>query len=124
MDIKLDSNWDLDLTTNPSDLTLVAGNDAIGQHVKQRLWTFRGEWFLDTNLGIGWFQSILKKAFDPVEVETEFIIGITDTPGIESLNYLDLDLNVSTRQLTVEFEGIANNELVDFSLLFPIVTTG
>lgn len=119
-DIKLDSNWNLDITTDPSDLQTISGSDAISQHCKQRLWTFRGEWFLDTQLGVGYYQAILKKAYDPVEVESEFLIAIANTPGIESIQSLELDLDLSTRELSLTFEAFTDTDLVDFSTTFTL----
>ena len=58
-DIKLNSDWDIDISM--SDLIQTTGRESIQQHWAQRLKTFLGEWFLDTSIGVPYFQQILKK---------------------------------------------------------------
>lgn len=124
MDIQLDSNWDLDLTTDPSDLTLTSENKSIEQHITQRVWTFQGEWFLDLNLGVAWYQAILKKAFNPIEVDAELITAIAETPGVDFIQTFQTTYDGATRELDVSFEAQIDSELVDFSLQFPVEIAG
>ena len=52
------------------NLALVNDTLAVGQHVRQRLSTFEGEWFLDTTAGVPWLDEILGKAYDPALAES------------------------------------------------------
>lgn len=102
-DIKLTTAGDIDLTTG--DLILLEGPDAIGQHLRIRFSFFLGEWYLDTRIGIPYFQTILKKGARLNVVRAIFQKVILDTPGVEGLRYLDLDYEGTTRALTVTFDA-------------------
>ncbi len=53
-----------DLAVVDFDLALVEGAAQVGQRLKTRLKSFLGEWFLDTDFGVPYFQEILKKGPD------------------------------------------------------------
>lgn len=109
-----------DLFLDETDLTLTSGQEAIRQHLSQRLRTFVGEWFLDLTEGIPYFQHILKKRPDPVIVDSVFKKEIIDTPGIKKLLDFDLDLDASTRVLTLTFRAeTIEGSVIDFSEEVP-----
>ncbi len=58
MDIKLTSN---DITFLNGDIVSVTGLVAVAQRVKDRLQTFRTEWFLDQDFGVNYLRDVLKK---------------------------------------------------------------
>lgn len=94
---------DIDLSTN--DLILIDGSKAIAQHLSIRLQFFLGEWFLDTTQGIPYFQEILTKDFDLETVQLIFSDTITTTPGVQSLEEFNLQLNNANRVLRVNFKA-------------------
>lgn len=53
-DLKLGVDGDLEIKNG--DLLLTTSDDAVRQHLQQRLRTFLGEWFLDLDVGIPFFQ--------------------------------------------------------------------
>lgn len=113
MDIELNSDWDIEVTGN--DLTLVTGADAIKQHLGQRLKMFYGEWFLNMEQGIPYFQQVFKKNPNMAILDSIFKREIINTPGILQLLEFDLDLNSSTRILTLSFRVLSEDGEIDFS---------
>jgi len=100
-DLFLDSDGDLDISGG--DLSLAEGIEAIGQHVNQRLRLFLGEWFLDINAGVPFFQNIFVKRPNFAVVEGIFRDQILSTAGILELNSFNFDYNNTTRSLSISF---------------------
>lgn len=103
MDLKLDTNGDLDVTDN--EMTLVTGYDAIAQHLKIRLKTFMGEWFLDTRIGIPYFQEFLIKNPNRLIMDTRLREAILETPGIIALGQLNYEFEPTTRAMDITFSA-------------------
>lgn len=92
-----------DIDISSGDMVYLTGNEAIAQHVLVRLRFFSGEWFLDTRIGIPYFQQILVKNPDDAAVRAIFIEAIVTTPGIDSLDSFEMDYDGPTRALRVTF---------------------
>src|SRR5690606_2352093 len=72
-----------DLFLRPNgELAIVRGAEAVGQHVRQRLKTFSGEWFLDTAAGVPWLDEILGRGYDPALAEAVVKGEVLDTDGV------------------------------------------
>jgi len=116
-DIALDytgQTGDLDLTGHR--LNLITGEAAIEQQVRLRVRYFEGSWFLDERQGIPYFRSILIKAPDLELVESLFRTAIRGTPGISTVNSMELTLDTPTRALTVRFTATMDTgEVLVFS---------
>jgi len=112
-DIRLSTQGDIELVNG--DLSLTQGADAIVQHLKQRLKTFLGEWFLDNRVGIPYFQQILIKNPDPLVLDTIFKSVVLNTPGVQELIEFDIDLEVATRIMTLTFRARTIDGEIDFS---------
>lgn len=102
-DLKLDSTGDLQITDG--DLVLTTTTDRIDQYVRQRLQTFLGEFFLDTRVGVPYFEHILKKRIDPIVIDSILKKEIIETPGVTEITEFDLDLDSQTRTLTLNFRA-------------------
>lgn len=106
-DIAIDPvTGDLDLTGG--DLNIVDGVDAIAQHVRIRLRTFLGEWFLDQRIGVPYYQQILVK--NPATNTVRRILQevVATTPGIVSVDDFSTDYDGPTRVLSVRFTATAD----------------
>ena len=116
-DIALDytgQTGDLDLTGHR--LNLITGTAAIEQQVRLRVRYFEGSWFLDERQGIPYFRSILIKAPDLELVESLFRTAIRGTPGISTVNSMELTLDAPTRTLAVQFTATMDTgEVLVFS---------
>ena len=102
-DLKLDENGDLAIEDD--DLVIIEGIDAIAQDCEVRLKFFQGEWFLDTRLGVPWFQNILGQKPRLIAVKAILKKAILSTPGILSILDFDMDWDGVTRTLSVEFRA-------------------
>ena len=112
MDLKLDASGDLDF--EDGDLVLVDGTDAIAQDCRVRLRFFLGEWFLDTRLGVPWFQKILGQKPRLNAVRDILQRAALTTPGLLSLSDFSLDYEGATRRLSVSFTGHADSGSFEF----------
>lgn len=67
--------------TDDNSLQMVTGAEAVLQHAIERVRTFEGEWFLDLQAGLPWFQRILGQRFDETLVEALVKGEIYETAG-------------------------------------------
>jgi hypothetical protein len=120
VDLLLDINSnDLDVTTG--DLQLTSGAEGIAQHIRIRLRFFLAEWFLDTRLGIPYFQRILVKNPGTAVVRSILRDVIVSTPGVASMNNFVTDYVGATRTLSVAFTAITtDDEPLEFTEEFII----
>lgn len=103
------------LDTASNDLVRVGGTfvrvsdlpEAV-QHVDTRLRIFRGEVFLDIEIGIDFFEEILRKQINPAAVIGEFRDAILGTPGIVEIVTLVINLDAANRRLEVEWSAFAD----------------
>lgn len=102
--LALDDDGDL-----PEQPYLKRGADAIMQKIGCRFKFFFGEWFLDTRLGVPWFQYILVKNPDRILVNAIFRKILVTTPGIKTVLRFDSTLDKATRTLTASFECQLDN---------------
>ena len=117
-DLTLDSTGDLFL--DEIDLVLNSGQEAIQQHMSQRLRTFVGEWFLNLTVGVPYYQQILVKNPDPVIVDSVLKKEIIDTPGTKRLLDFDLDVDTTSRLLTLAFKAeTIEGSVINFSEEIP-----
>lgn len=105
--LQLNDDFDLDIQNN--NFVLVDGISALRDRLRTNLRTFKGEWYLDPQLGVPYFSTVFKKPVNFGALNTVFSNIIRGTEGVKSLNSLSLDLNSSTRELTVDFRVSADN---------------
>jgi hypothetical protein len=84
---------------------LIDGIDAIEQDVWVRLQFFKGEWFLDTRVGVPYFEEILGQKPRLTAIAGIFRDVIMTTPGITGVLDLDIQFDGATRKLSVSFTG-------------------
>jgi hypothetical protein len=98
-DLKLDANDDLLIEND--DLVLIDGIDAIAMDMQTRLQIFQGEWFLDTRIGVPWFQEIIGQKPRLLVVKSIIRDAILTTPGVTNILDLELDFEGITRSLSI-----------------------
>lgn len=91
-----------DLQLTDGQLTLVTGDDAIDQHLRNRLRFFLGEWFLDTRQGLPYFQSVFVKNPNRPAVRSAFRRTIRETPGIVAVTKLQINI-AADRSASIDF---------------------
>lgn len=102
-DIKL-SGTTHDVVVENYDLQLVSETERVSQHLKIRLLFFLGEWYLDTEIGVPYFQDILVKSPDIPNVESILINEILDTPDVLELLSFDSFYDTAQRQYSATFQ--------------------
>ena len=119
MDVKLDADDDLDVSTG--DLVKLTGAEAIRQQLKIRLRLFLGEWFLDTRVGMPYYETVLVKNPNTQAVRALFQEAILGTPGVTETSDVALEYDGATRALAVTFRAVTvDDEQLDFSETFII----
>lgn len=101
------------------------GTNNVLQDILCRLRTFEGEWFLNVNLGLPYFQQVLVKNPDVALVAAEYKETILTTPGVKSLDKFTLDIDRLTRRLFVTFtcSTVAGKVTYSTSSTSPIIGT-
>lgn len=82
------------------NLATVKNAEAVGQHARQRLMTFYGEWFLDNQAGVPWIGKILGESYDPALAEGVVKSVIMDTDGVTEITSFDVKFDRQSRNLT------------------------
>jgi len=108
-----------DILIENGDLSLLTGFDAIEQHLKQRLKTFYGEWFLNKKVGVPYFEQVFVKNYNANILDSVFKKIIIETPGIIQLLEFSLEIDSSTRELFLTFKASAVEGVIDFSEAIP-----
>ena len=93
----------VDLDLSGHRLNIVDGDDAIEQHLLIRLKFFLNEWFLDSRVGVPYFRDILVRNPNIDLIRNIYKTTILDTPGIKSLESIELDIDTATRTLNLSF---------------------
>lgn len=83
------------------NLATVHDAHAVGQHVRQRLMTHRGEWFLDTEAGVPWLDQLLGRAYDSALAEAVVKAEILDTDGVEEITSFSVRFFREPRNLDI-----------------------
>lgn len=90
-----------DLFLEAGNLAVVRGSEAIGQHVRQRLMTFEGEWFLDTTAGVPWLAQLMGRKYDPALAEAVVKAEILDTDGVVEITSFSVGFDQGVRRLNI-----------------------
>lgn len=95
------------------NLAICRNTEAVGQHARQRVMTYEGEWFLDTSAGVPWLQQILGKKPDVVQTLAEAVIKteIMETAGVIGIDGLTLSYDRYVRKLA--FTGASVTTIYD-----------
>lgn len=101
LDLKLDTTGDLALVDG--DLVFISGVDAVAQLVKIVIQMFQGEWFLDIEAGVPWFQDILGQKYDQPRIRAAIRGAILSVSEVTSILSLETSFTSSTRALSVSF---------------------
>ena len=82
------------------NLVFVTDAEAIGQHVRQRMMFWRGEWFLNVSAGIDWTRYVLGRPFGELAIAEAVIKReILATPGVREILEFEVEVDRKTRGL-------------------------
>ena len=100
---KLDDNNDIIIGRGTVKTT---GPDYVIQLVKNRLLTQLGEWALDRNIGIPWYDGgIIERNPDLDLIRGIITDAIAETPGVATVQRVDMVYNRNERNLAVFFQA-------------------
>lgn len=83
------------------ELEVARGAKAVGEHIRQRLMTYTGEWFLDTTAGVPWLDQLMGRAYDPALAEAVVKAEILDTDGVVEILSFSVGFDRDRRQLLI-----------------------
>jgi len=69
--------------------------EAVAQRVRQHIEFYQGEWFLNTDDGVPWFQLIYVEPFNRALAETILKTVILDVPGVSEI--LEFDTHIDSK---------------------------
>jgi len=81
------------------NLAMVKDGQAIGQHARQRTMTFKGEWFLNSNVGVPWLSDIMGKQYDPALAEAIIKSVVRKTDGVTRITSFSIKFDNKKREL-------------------------
>jgi len=94
--LKFDTTIGLILDTTDT-IVLLTDLDALASKIEQRLRFFLGEWFLNTQAGIPYFQEIFEKPVDASLIVSLINADIVQEPDVESVQDTSIDYNRDAR---------------------------
>lgn len=101
-----------DMTFGKGARNLAGGAEGTAQRLVCRLRMIRGEWFLDTDAGVPWWQPtgsavqpIMGAPRDLQYTEAVLKAAILGTDGIATIEGFKMSVNTETRRLSVDATG-------------------
>ena len=109
MDIKISDEGFLYFTDK--DLEMVTADDAAEQDLRSRIRLIKGEYFLDTDIGVDYMGVVFQKNSDYNELNGEFKKAVLDSPYVQQITEYELKVEKSNRsaELNIAVETIDGN---------------
>lgn len=86
------------------DVYFTTGPAAVVQGIRLRLLAFLGEWFLDLDHGVPWFQDILGRKYDAARMRALVRAAIVAAPGVDELVALAISFEPAPRRVSISFD--------------------
>jgi len=118
-DLKIDLDTS-DLVLENYDLALVDGNERVRQQMHIHLLTFQGEWYLNTNFGVPYFENVLGKQIDRALIESVIKAEIMKVADVLEITSFEMEIDASVRSLTVEFSVMTTFGVLDTTELLSV----
>ncbi|HMD69401.1 MAG TPA: hypothetical protein VKF42_11020 [Chitinivibrionales bacterium] len=90
-----------------NDGGIVAGKDQVRQNIEDRLRMVYGEWFLNTEIGVPWFDKVLVKNPDLSAIDIILKSTILDTIEVTELLAYKSALDRTRRKFSVTFTALS-----------------
>lgn len=106
-----DETWDihLDSTGNIAVLSDKPFGPLLSQRIKHRLQTFRGECFLDREVGVPYFSEVLKKNPDFGHIRSLLASVIRGVENVAKILSLEINFAQDTRVMTASFRVLGSD---------------
>jgi hypothetical protein len=104
--LAMDSTGDIEVLTTGAGagIRFTKGVEAVTQNIEAAVSLFRGEWFLDLERGVPYYQEILGQRYSQETVLTAFRDQILTVPNVDQILTLTSSFDGATRTTTVSFE--------------------
>ena len=120
LDLLLDDNG---VVLRNGDWAFAIDREGIQQRIGQTLRTIAGEWFLDLDYGLPYFEQVLIKNPNLPAVQDTFRRALLSVKGVSSVERLTLSLDTTSRTLTVNWVVLTDlGLLVGTDNISPTVT--
>jgi hypothetical protein len=111
-DILLDANHNIVFVNG--DMVMTNKQQSLPQRIKQKLLSFRGEWFLDETRGLPFIEEILVKDYNLSRIEAIYLQELKNIEGISEILAFDISVDDRTRKMTINIRVLStNNETVE-----------
>lgn len=124
LDLDQNSSTYGDLKIVANDLVLVDGTEAILQNILQTLGMYFGEWFLNTQIGIPYYQVILVKNPNQAQINAVFLNAILNVPGATQITKYSFTVEAAIRRLRVAFTVQTTKGIVNYAGLLGLNQNG
>jgi hypothetical protein len=84
---------------------VVSDRDQVKQNIKIRLLMIQGEWFLNSQIGLPYFEKILVKNPDFSAIDVMIKATIVDTPEVTGITAYSSMFNKAARRLSISFQA-------------------
>lgn len=78
--------------------------DTIEQRIRTRLQTFRGEWYLNEDIGVPYFDEVFVKNPDTSRIRALLMAELSKVPGVSEIVSFDTSFNPGERTFSVAFK--------------------
>lgn len=104
--IALDATGDIEILTTgiAAGIRFTSGIEAVAQNIDEALSTFQGEWFLDLELGMPYYQELLGERYSEERLLTAIRTAILAVPNADQIVSLTSSFDAATRIATVAWE--------------------
>lgn len=111
IDLRLENG---DVVIDPFDLQLnTQGLEAVGQRIAITLNTFKGEYFLNTEFGAPWFQTVFRKGVSKNLIDTQIKNVIIAVPGVLQILEYSSVVNNTLRNMSITFKARVDEGIID-----------
>ena len=112
-DLKLTQEHDIDW----NDIRLTEDNaESVAQRIKIRLLRYQGEYFLNTLLGLPYFQEILVKGTAKEYIDTLIIDEISETVGVLTIDSFESTVSLAGLYQAVFVATTSEGQTFQFNL--------
>ncbi len=107
-DLLLDKNGDLVFTNGDVSFT-----DSVVQAITVRLRWFLGEWKINTDFGVPYYDDVFVKNPNKVLLEERIREEILSVEEVEEVSSVSINIDSNTRAATINFTAVANGTILE-----------
>lgn len=106
-----------DLAFSGNSGSVVADLLQVAQNIECRLRLIYGEWFMNVQDGVPWFEKIFVKNPDLSAIDIIIKSTIAETPEVTTLTAYSSSIDRAKRKLSISFQALSQYGSVSFSNL-------